>query len=867
MPRIRSVPFDLYSGCALNKLCRPLGVLLFLASLSFAAQALTLTGVQSRKVHAGDVRDLPVDSTKAVSDGVSVDPRHGTPGHEIVFQFDTMITQAGNAAVTDETGAAIGFTMPSVNGNEVSIAIPSLPDAKRVTLRLTSVNNLVGADFSASLGFLVGDANGSGNINAADISQVKGRTGLGADAGNARFDFNVSGVVSAADVSTVKARPSRTLPPAYTVGGAVTGLTGTLVLQRNGGDDLYISDNGRYVFPSASSGLYNVTVAQQPAGQVCTVANGTGTVAAASVGNVDIACATPFAVSIYDIKTGAVPTGSLVRLTNQLVTSIKTSSGFFLQTKFGDPGYTNSDFSGLFVAYAPSSPAISEGNRVDVFGVVQTSGGQVQLAASQVTVVNAFVGALPAAVAVANAADVATGGPRAAMLEGVIVSVSSVQVTATNPAQGEFTVTGGLLVDDLLFAANPMPTVGQTFATLTGTLATLGNASKLLPHKASDLVLAVRTFGPAQSYVRAGDMASPTFPTALTFSLGTPSVGPTFVQIVSSDPSSLSVPGGGVTIPDGQSSAVVLLDGLMQSGGVTLTATLGAQVLTSTVRVLGNAEQPALTSLTPAATTLAAGGSATFQVNLDIPAPAGGTSVTLVLNPANAGLIPATITVPANALSASFQFMDAGTVNAAQLVATLGADSFAADLTMSSGGEFVINEVDYDQVGTDAASYIELFNGSSSAVNLSEFAVVLINGSNNTEYARYALGAAGSQLAPGQYLILRNSTVTVPSGVLTLDVAGDFIQNGAPDGIALINTVTQTVIDSLSYEGPITAALITGFANPVNLVRGTALSAAVADSNTSNGSLCRIPNGIRTNNDATDWRFCTQSTPGAANTP
>ncbi len=83
--------------------------------------------------------------------------------------------------------------------------------------------------------------------------------------------------------------------------------------------------------------------------------------------------------------------------------------------------------------------------------------------------------------------------------------------------------------------------------------------------------------------------------------------------------------------------------------------------------------------------------------------------------------------------------------------------------------------------------------------------------------------------------------------------------------MALINTSTQTVIDALSYEGAMTAVTITGFPGPVSLVEGTALATAVADSNTVDGSLSRIPDGQDTDNANADWKFTKQPTPGAAN--
>ena len=78
----------------------------------------------------------------------------------------------------------------------------------------------------------------------------------------------------------------------YSVGGTVSGLSGTVVLQDNGGDNVSVSANGSFTFPTslASGASYNITVKSYPSGQTCTVANGSGTVASASVTNVAVSC-------------------------------------------------------------------------------------------------------------------------------------------------------------------------------------------------------------------------------------------------------------------------------------------------------------------------------------------------------------------------------------------------------------------------------------------------------------------------------------------------------------------------------------------------------------------------------------------------
>ena len=158
-------------------------------------------------------------------------------------------------------------------------------------------------------------------------------------------------------------------------------------------------------------------------------------------------------------------------------------------------------------------------------------------------------------------------------------------------------------------------------------------------------------------------------------------------------------------------------------------------------------------------------------------------------------------------------------------------------------GGLVINELDYDQVGADTGGFVEVANTTSSSIALDGLALVLVNGGDGQEYARVAL--TGS-LAAGAYL--------------ALDIEA---QNGAPDGVALIDTASKALLDALSYEGEITVAVIDG--QNYSLVEGSALDASVVDSNTVAGSLSRIPDGTDTNDAATDWAFTTTLTKGAAN--
>jgi 6-phosphogluconolactonase (cycloisomerase 2 family) len=97
-------------------------------------------------------------------------------------------------------------------------------------------------------------------------------------------------------------------PKTYSIGGAVSGLTGSgLVLLDNAGDALSISGNGAFTFsmPVSSGAGYAVTVGTQPTApasalpQTCTVASGSGAVGNSNVVSVEVGCINNAARFLY----------------------------------------------------------------------------------------------------------------------------------------------------------------------------------------------------------------------------------------------------------------------------------------------------------------------------------------------------------------------------------------------------------------------------------------------------------------------------------------------------------------------------------------------------------------------------------------
>jgi len=126
--------------------------------------------------------------------------------------------------------------------------------------------------------------------------------------------------------------------PTYSVGGTVSGLSGTgLVLQDNGGDNLAVSGNGAFTFATKvnSGAAYAVTVSTQPSGQTCTVGSGSGT-ATGNVTNVAVTCtSTASTVTVGGTVSGLTGTGLVLQDNNGDDLPVASNGSFVFATAIG----------------------------------------------------------------------------------------------------------------------------------------------------------------------------------------------------------------------------------------------------------------------------------------------------------------------------------------------------------------------------------------------------------------------------------------------------------------------------------------------------------------------------------------------------
>ena len=179
---------------------------------------------------------------------------------------------------------------------------------------------------------------------------------------------NVSG-----DVSTIAVSCSTN---AYTVGGTLSGLSGSVTLANNGGDARVLNSDGPFTFatPVADGGAYNVTVSIQPPGQSCYVTDGSGTIAGSNVANVGVVCLGSPTINSINPNMGSWSGGGTITITGTNFVSGDPALAVYFDV-YQSPNVAVINNTTLLVE-VPSSGILGS---VDV--TVTTSGGQAVISA------------------------------------------------------------------------------------------------------------------------------------------------------------------------------------------------------------------------------------------------------------------------------------------------------------------------------------------------------------------------------------------------------------------------------------------------------------------------------------------------------
>ena len=180
---------------------------------------LVASSAVSRKTHggAGDY-----DVALALTGTPTVECRSGgvTNDYTLIVSFDSDIAVAGvpqaqlisGSGIIGSNGVGNGG-MVTVAGNSVTVPLTNITNAQTIQVRVNGVRNAnATANIIIPMSVLVGDLNGNGTVNAADVSICKSHIGEAISPSNFRSDVNTNGAINAADEAIIKAHLAPVCP-------------------------------------------------------------------------------------------------------------------------------------------------------------------------------------------------------------------------------------------------------------------------------------------------------------------------------------------------------------------------------------------------------------------------------------------------------------------------------------------------------------------------------------------------------------------------------------------------------------------------------------------------------------------------------
>lgn len=124
-----------------------------------------------------------------------------------------------------------------------------------------------------------------------------------------------------------------------------------------------------------------------------------------------------------------------------------------------------------------------------------------------------------------------------------------------------------------------------------------------------------------------------------------------------------------------------------------------------------------------------------------------------------------------------------------QFARLLGSTLLMMVISQSAFANVFINEFHYDNTGTDSGEFIEV--AGTAGTDLTGWRLELYNGNGGASYNTIPLSGTLTNQCNG-------------TGVSIANLPTNGLQNGAPDGIALVDNLGM-VIEFISYEGSFTA--------------------------------------------------------------
>jgi len=186
---------------------------------------LSLTSVVSEKTHGSagnfDV-NLPLTGTRGVECRAPGGLPNGATGdYQLIFTFSNNLQSVGNATVShaQNTTASVASTAMGPKRNQYTVNLSNVSNAQYLQVNLNTVTDTLGNTSSVvsspQMGVLIGDVDGTGRVDADDVTLVRQNNfqPLTQNPANFREDIDVSGRIDADDVTIARQQNFTMLPP------------------------------------------------------------------------------------------------------------------------------------------------------------------------------------------------------------------------------------------------------------------------------------------------------------------------------------------------------------------------------------------------------------------------------------------------------------------------------------------------------------------------------------------------------------------------------------------------------------------------------------------------------------------------------
>ncbi len=174
---------------------------------------------------ANPIQIVSVASQKPVADAQTYDVDIGNGkiecrsgaaegNYALAFTFAAPLTNVDGAIMESGQGAVVSAAIGD-DPHQYIVQLAGIVNPQTIIVSLTNVNDSQGNHNSTVrtlMPVLIGDVNGDGFVNSADVAQIKGQSGLPVTNINFRQDLNGDGLINSADISLAKSKSGTALP-------------------------------------------------------------------------------------------------------------------------------------------------------------------------------------------------------------------------------------------------------------------------------------------------------------------------------------------------------------------------------------------------------------------------------------------------------------------------------------------------------------------------------------------------------------------------------------------------------------------------------------------------------------------------------